>query len=146
MDKLYKLYILKALNGKLNKTSDFFERKIMRWYSKAFSTPLHEVYNLPWLFVLQHYYESYLDDLEYDKVYDMAINDYLSELANIKEQEDEEFAKQLEAKIMKKLEKEKQEKEEKILEDCKDPEPEKPIIEIPDLPEINMNFEEEEYE
>ena len=143
MDNLYKLEILKAIENKLLNTDAFFERKIRRWYSKNFYTPLHEVLKLPWLFILRNYYESMIEDLEYDKVYDMAVKEYIEELANEIELEDEEFARQLEEKIQKENEKRK----EKVFEKDPDPEPEKPIVKLPeDLPNINMTFEEEEYE
>jgi primosomal protein N' len=39
---------------------DYFIRKVFRWYSKTFSTPLHQVYDLPLFDVMQAYYdESY---------------------------------------------------------------------------------------
>lgn len=36
---------------------DYFYRRVFRWYSEKFHTPLHEVYELPFEFVLQHYFE-----------------------------------------------------------------------------------------
>ena len=44
-------------------TLAYFYRKICRWYSREFSTPLHEVEKLPITDVLTHYYESHYEDL-----------------------------------------------------------------------------------
>jgi hypothetical protein len=39
-------------------------RRICRWYSTTFHTPLHEVFDLDEVFVLQSYYESYFEKME----------------------------------------------------------------------------------
>lgn len=41
-------------------------RKICRWFSKNFATPLVEVYDLPSDFVLQHYLEDRYENLDYE--------------------------------------------------------------------------------
>lgn len=38
-------------------------RQIFRWYSREFSTPLHEVEDLPLVQVLTHYFESMYEEL-----------------------------------------------------------------------------------
>lgn len=43
--------------------SEFIYRRICRWYSKNFATPLREVENLPIEYVLQHYFEETFDTL-----------------------------------------------------------------------------------
>ena len=37
---------------------DFFYRRVCRWYSKNFYTPLHEVEDLPWKQILIAYFEE----------------------------------------------------------------------------------------
>ena len=39
-------------------------RRVARWYSKTFSTPLHEVDNLPKLDVVQAYFEDHYQEME----------------------------------------------------------------------------------
>lgn len=46
---------------------DYFIRKVFRWYSKTFSTPLHQVYDLPLFDVLQAYYEESYANLAEEK-------------------------------------------------------------------------------
>lgn len=47
----------------LRPNADYFERKVMRWYSKTFSTPLSEVEELPLEDVFLAYYEEQYADL-----------------------------------------------------------------------------------
>lgn len=42
-------------------------RRIARWYSQTFATPLHEVFDLPEDFILQHYYEHHYEGLDDDE-------------------------------------------------------------------------------
>lgn len=42
---------------------EYFYRKVCRWYSTTFHTPLHEVLNLPTPLIFQHYYESSFESL-----------------------------------------------------------------------------------
>ena len=44
-------------------------RRVSRWYSKTFATPLHLVDDLPRLDVLQAYYEDLYENLEDDKLH-----------------------------------------------------------------------------
>jgi hypothetical protein len=54
-------------DGKLDIDGDYHLRRIFRWYSKNFATPLHEVYELPLEDVLTHYWESQYEDMEADE-------------------------------------------------------------------------------
>lgn len=47
---------------------DYAMRKIFRWYSKTFHTPLHVVEELPTEYILQHYWESQYEDLDEQKL------------------------------------------------------------------------------
>lgn len=50
--------------GKIEPDGDYFLRRIFRWYSKTFATPLSDVYELPLEDILMHYWESQYEDME----------------------------------------------------------------------------------
>jgi hypothetical protein len=54
----------KALRCVLRPDVEYMIRHIFRWYSRTFSTPLQEVYDLPLEEVLLHYYEVVFEDLD----------------------------------------------------------------------------------
>ena len=87
---------LKALESVLLKTHEFFERKVRRWFSKQFSTPYMDTFDIPWEELLLHYYEAGIENLSYNDVYDLAITEYLPEFVNLADEEDAEFARSLE--------------------------------------------------
>ena len=93
---IYQAIQLEAIDGYLNNSIDFFERKVRRWFSRAFSTPLLETYKISWELILLHYYENSLENKSYNEVYELACQEYLPEITKQKEAEDEEFIKQLE--------------------------------------------------
>lgn len=64
---------------------DYFIRKVFRWYSKTFSTPLHQVYNLPLFDVMQAYYEEIYSNLADEK----DSPDFHEELSNLSKTEAE---------------------------------------------------------
>ncbi len=86
---------LKALESVLLKTHEAFERKVRRWFSKQFSTPYMDTFDIPWEELLLHYYEGGMDNLSYNEVFDLAVNEYLPEFVNQAEEEDSEFAQSL---------------------------------------------------
>lgn len=43
---------------------DAWIRKVCRWYSRTFKTPLDQVEDLPINYVLQHYWETVFDEME----------------------------------------------------------------------------------
>lgn len=53
--------------GRIEPDGDYFLRRIFRWYSKTFATPLHAVYELPLDDILTHYWESQYEDMEDDE-------------------------------------------------------------------------------
>lgn len=57
------------LKRKNPKTPDpeFFLRKVFRWYSKTFVTPLDEVEDLPLADVLRHFYEYHFEEMLEDQ-------------------------------------------------------------------------------
>jgi len=53
----YEQLRLISLRNVLSDDNEYHLRYIARWYSREFSTPLHEVYDLPIDFLLSEYYE-----------------------------------------------------------------------------------------
>jgi hypothetical protein len=47
-----------------NPDTDYFVRFVMRWYSKTFHTPLHQVDDLPLDHVFQAYYEEMYEKMD----------------------------------------------------------------------------------
>ena len=83
---------LKALESVLSKTHEFFERKVRRWFSKTYSTPYMQTFDIPWEELLLHYYEASMESLSYNDVYDLAVSEYLPEFVKEQDDEDQEFA------------------------------------------------------
>ena len=94
--KVYESIQLEAIEGFLLKSFEFFERKVRRWYSKNFSTPLKDTHHIPWEEILLNYYEDAIDSRDYNEILEMAMSDYIPEFAKIKEIEDAEFDRELE--------------------------------------------------
>lgn len=61
--KAIRLIALAAVVGEGEKDADYAIRKIMRWYSKTFHTPLHVVSTLPVEDVLESYYETSYEEM-----------------------------------------------------------------------------------
>lgn len=57
-----------ALRDVLGQRGDYVLRRIYRWYSKTFATPLHLVEELPLEWILQHYFECMWEKLEPDEI------------------------------------------------------------------------------
>lgn len=112
--QIYELIQLKAIESILTNNLEYFERKVRRWYSKTFSTPLKETFKIPWAEVLLHYYESVLEEKDYNEVYELAASEYIPELAKEREIQDKEFEKYL-------IEEQKQNLEDKAKREGKDP-------------------------
>lgn len=55
---------LNALKAILKPDSDYFIRKVYRWYSKTFHTPLLEAIDIPFEEVLVHYFECRYEDMD----------------------------------------------------------------------------------
>lgn len=52
-----------ALRSVMKPDGEYVVRHVFRWYSRTFSTPLREVYDIPLEEVLMHYYESWFEDM-----------------------------------------------------------------------------------
>lgn len=92
----FKFLQLKALDCIFNPTDDYLQRKICRWYSKEYSTPLNQVLEMPFDYVLTHYYESEFEKQDHNQLIDQLIEDHLPEIQQDNEDDDEEFMEMLE--------------------------------------------------
>lgn len=134
-----------ALRSVALRDPEYFYRRICRYYSQNFHTPLLEVYELPWAFVFTNYLEHIMENnntKEY--IYDLSIEMFYPELVESEEEELQDWIKKIEeeeeAKRQAKAKKEKQGEENPHIEEPENPhteqeEPENPHI---DEEEINM--------
>jgi len=84
---------LKAVENILNDDDMSFYKRITRWYSTTFATPLEIVRTkISWPQILQEYYESTMEEADFNDVYEMAMRDMLPEFMEELEQDDEKFA------------------------------------------------------
>jgi hypothetical protein len=58
---LYQALRLQALRAVMCPDKEYFIRRTLRWYSKTFHTPLHEVEDIPLEVVLQAFYEEHFE-------------------------------------------------------------------------------------
>ena len=65
---------IQALAAILEGDDLYIQRKICRDYSKAFFTPLHEVYKLPFSFIVQNWLEDKLEGLKHSDLVHTAQN------------------------------------------------------------------------
>jgi primosomal protein N' len=101
---LYKSIQIKAIEAVLDPDDTYSYRRICRWYSKTFHTPLQDVYKLDFEHVLSNYYESTFEEIPYNDLYDIAIEDFIPELAEQNNEDAEQYAKDLEAEQIRTLE------------------------------------------
>ena len=95
---IYEALQTEVISDILNQSDMNFFRKVCRWYSTTFHTPLHivmECREVQWDEVLTHYYESQMEELGYNQVFDIATKEYIPELAAEFEEENKEFARAL---------------------------------------------------
>lgn len=79
----YEAIKVNALKSVLKPDSEYFLRKIFRWYSKTFSTPLLDVYDLPLEHVLQEFYEERYEAMD-DQAREEELADALETADDIK--------------------------------------------------------------
>lgn len=95
-------------------SNEYRLRRVFRWYSRTFSTPLEQVSDIPIEDVLQAYYEC-----EYEQYNDPELEDERTVLTSEKdelrkrEQEDDEFAEMVEQEEAERARKRSSEKESK---------------------------------
>lgn len=64
----YEAIKAKALRSVLKPDTDYYLRRVYRWYSKTFHTPLETAFDLPVEFVLREYFEEYFENLEEEEL------------------------------------------------------------------------------
>lgn len=75
-----------AIHGVALKDSEYFTRKVYRYYSEKFHTPLMDVYELPWGFVLTNYLEHIVEtNNTTEEIYELAVDICYPELREIEE-------------------------------------------------------------
>lgn len=92
----YKYLQLKAINDIFNSDDLYFQRKICRWYSKEFSTPLEKVFQIPFDLILIHYYETEFEKIPKNDLIDILTNDFIDELSPENDEELDALMKRLE--------------------------------------------------
>jgi hypothetical protein len=139
---------LLAVHAVVEEPFDYTLRKIMRWYSHEFHTPLDVVENLPLEDVLQHWFETHYEENDESEL--QAEIDRLlipeDRLAEMKRQEDAEDADQWEYNRQAMAAEAKKNAKAK-LQDIQDelkmaiPEAKVPIVVAPLEPDVHMTFE-----
>lgn len=69
-DSIRLIALRDALAPEEKKSIDYRLRYIMRWYSKTFHTPLHQVYDLPVEELLRVYFEEKYDAMEPSELFE----------------------------------------------------------------------------
>ena len=111
IDKLETL----AIKSVALKDSEYFYRRVCRYYSANFHTPLIEVYDLPWTFVFTNYLEHIIEtNNSQADVYELAIDICYPEKKVTEEDEINKRIKEIEAEEAAKREKVKKAKEEAL--------------------------------
>jgi hypothetical protein len=88
------------------KSPEYFQRKICRYYSEKFHTPLMDVYSLPWNFVLTNYLEHVMESNNTrEELYDLAVDICYPERREDEEKEIQEWIKKIEKEEAEKLKK-----------------------------------------
>jgi hypothetical protein len=94
---LYKSVQILAAHAVKTGTAEYFERYLMRWFSKTFHTPYHLVQEMPFEDVLQAFYEERYATLDEDQ-FDQEIREMLEtpeeRVARLKAEEEEELLMQ----------------------------------------------------
>lgn len=147
---IYEYLQTEAISGTLNKSDLAFFRKVCRWYSKTFHTPLHivmECKQVQWDEVLLSYYEENMNDLPYNQVFDIACQEYIPELAQEFDKENEEYAEALVEEQQRTLERKKKKQQTPKPPETKgekDVDSAEKTPEAPKPPEMKMSFDDEE--
>lgn len=100
-----------AIKSIVMKDPDYFTRRVCRYYSEKFHTPLVEVIALPWGFVFNNYIEHVIEsNNSRDDIVKLAIDICCPELAVSEEEELQQWIKKIE-------DREQEKKADKIIED-----------------------------
>lgn len=145
---LYQSLQVEAIYNAITNSPAFFERKVRRWFSKNFNTPLKDTFNISWDEILINYYEAALEDKRHNEIFDIAIENYLPEFISQQEQADREFAESLVEEQRRTLEAKRQ--RDKAKGRGKGKKPKEPQIRKPEQAPseeiMNLKFEDEDFE
>jgi hypothetical protein len=98
-----KLEVL-AIKSIYLKDPEYFYRRVCRYYSEKFHTPLMEVYDMPWFFVLTNYLEHILESNNTkEEVYNLALETCYPEKVVEEEEEIQDWIKKIEEEEAKKM-------------------------------------------
>lgn len=79
------------------KDGEYFYRKVCRYYSEKFHTPLLQVYDIPWPFVFQNYIEHVVETNRSRKeIYELAIDVCYPEKRQQEKEADDKWLKEIE--------------------------------------------------
>jgi hypothetical protein len=92
----YKYLQLKALDSIFNPDDLYLQRKICRWYSKEFNTPLDKVLKSPFDSILIHYYETQFEQIPHNDLVDVLIQDHITDLSDENNEELDSWLESLE--------------------------------------------------
>lgn len=87
---------LESIASVLMEDDLYFYRKICRWYSKTFHTPLLQVYKESWVHILRCYYEEKFESIPYNNLLDLAMESYTPELNQSEDEKLDSLIKDLE--------------------------------------------------
>lgn len=150
-NSIYDYVQLEAVAGGLVKSDIAFFRKVCRWYSTTFHTPLHEVMDckvVQWDDILLHYYEDQMEDLPFNSLYEIACREYIPELAEEFDKENEEYAASLVEEQQRTVERKKKKDEQKqVLKTAPSASVNKTeeVVQNKEMPKpVNLSFDDEE--
>lgn len=138
---IYQFLQTQAIAGVLTKSDMAFFKKVCRWYSKTFHTPLSvvmECREVQWDEILTHYYEEQMEELSFNHIFEVACQEYIPELAEEFEKENQEYADSLLEEQQRTIER----KKKKDMLKGKAPQA-TPQVEVKP-PEVKMSFNDEE--
>lgn len=124
-----------ALSSIALKNPEYFQRKVCRYYSEHFHTPLLEVYNIPWPFVFSNYLEHVVESNHgQEGIFNLAVDICHPDYRENEEQEIQD--------VIKRIERQEEERRAKELAKLNPPiEEEEVIDENPDIEMKSTSFE-----
>ena len=93
-----------ALKAIVMKDPEYFTRKVCRYYSEKFHTPLLEVHDLPWTFVFNNYLEHVIEsNNSRNEIYELSLEVIYPEMSKTEEQKNVAFAEMIERQEQEKM-------------------------------------------
>lgn len=140
---VYESLQVEAIYNAVTNNDGFFERKVRRWFSKNYNTPLMDTYEVPWSDILIHYYESLLENNTFNQNFEIMTARYLPELVDQKDAEDAAFAQSLVEEQRRTLKKKKAKTKVKLKKPAEAPK-RKPEGEPEEV--MNLQFDDKDFE